>query len=75
MPEEGRELDALGRRHLFEHGKPALLVELHQQVRGVIALHPREHGRHFLVRPAAQKLDLVLVVELLEDVGLELLVL
>ena len=58
----------------FEHREAALLVDLEQQVGGVVARHPREHRGDLLVGALAQELDLVLVVELLEHVGLELLV-
>ncbi len=57
-----------------EHGQAAVLVEAHQQVGGVVALHACEQRRDLLVGALAQELELVLVVELLEDVGLELLV-
>ena len=55
-------------------GSRAVLLDLEQQVGGIVGGHPRQHRRHLLVGALAQELDLVLVVELLEHVGLELLV-
>ena len=52
----------------------AILVELADDVGGVVGCHPREDLRDLLVGAVLEELALVLVVELLEDVGLELTV-
>jgi hypothetical protein len=75
VAQQSHDLHAPPRRQQVEDGQSAILVELHQQVRGVIAFHARQQGRHLHVGALPQELQLVLLVELLEDVGLELLVL
>ncbi len=59
---------------LLEDRQTALLVDLVDQVGGVVGLHAREQARGLGVGAALEELELVGRVELLEDVGLELAV-
>ena len=59
----------------LQHREPAVLVEIGDQVGGVIGFHRREQPARLLVGPGAQELELMLGIELLEDVSLELQVL
>ena len=61
-------------RQQREHRLAPLLLELGQQVGGVVGAHLGQHVRRLGVRALVQELDLVLGIELLEDVGLELAV-
>ena len=72
VPEQRAHLGALGRGQEHQHRLAARLVELGDEVGGVVGRHSREHLRHLLVGALLEELDLVVVVELLEDVGLEL---
>ncbi len=58
--------------HEIQHGQPALLVELAEQVGSVVRRHAVQHARDLVVRALAHELAAVLVVELLEHVGREL---
>ena len=75
MTEQRPHLGLLSSRYPVQDREPAVLVELEQQIGRVVALHPRKHRSGLVVGALAQELDLMLVVELLEHVGLELLVL
>ena len=75
VAEQGPDLALLGPGQELEHGEPALLVELDDEVGGVVGGHGGEQPGRLGVGAAADELDLVLGVELLEDVGLELAVL
>ena len=56
-------------------GSPAVLVDLGDEVRGVVGRHRPQQPGGIGVRAGLDELDLVLGVELLEHVGLELTVL
>ena len=55
-----------------DHVLAPLLGQLQHEVGGVVRLHPREQLRDLRVGPVLDELELVAVLELLEDVGLEL---
>ncbi len=72
VPEQRAHLGALGRGQEHQHRLAARLIELGDEVGGVVGRHAREDLRHLLVGALLEKLDLVVVVELLEDVCLQL---
>ena len=74
IPQQRPDLRALADRQRVQQRFAALLIELGDQIRRVIGSHPRHHHRDVHVGALADELDLVLVVELLEHIGLELAV-
>ena len=74
VAEQGAHLHPLADRQQREHRLAALLVELADDVGGVVGSHPREDLGDLLVGAVLEELALVVVVELLEHVGLELAV-
>ena len=75
VAEQALDLALLGKRHQVEHREASLLLDLQQQVGGVVARHAREHSCNLAVRALVEELELVLVVQFLEHVRLKLLVL
>ena len=75
VAEELLDLALLRRGQHVEHGEAALLLDLEQQVGGVVARHSAEDRATSRSERCVEELELMLVVELLEDVRLELLVL
>ena len=67
-----RDAPALHGRQQLDDAVAALLVELGEQVDGVVGLHAREHRGDLLVGPVLEQLAGARVLELLEQVGLEL---
>ena len=74
VAEQRSHLDAMADGQQREHRLAPLLVELADDVGGVVGRHPREDLRDLGVGAILEELALVLVVELLEHVGLELAV-
>ena len=72
IAEQRPHLALVRRRQEIEHDSAALLLQLGDQVGGVVGRHARDHRGDVLVGAALDELDLVLLVELLEDVGFEL---
>ena len=60
------------RRQQRKYRRASRLIELGDQVGGIVGPHLGEHRRGLRIGFVAEKLHLVLGVQLLEDVGLEL---
>ena len=69
------DLALLGHGEELEHGEAVVLVELDDEIGGVVGRHGGEQAGRLGIGAAADELDLVLGIELLEDIGLELAVL
>ena len=72
IAEQRAHLGLLRRREQRQDRRTSRLIELGDQVGGVVGTHLGEHRGRFRVGFVAEKLNLVLGVQLLEDIGLEL---
>ena len=72
VAEQGPDLVLLGLGQQVEDREPTLLVDVADQVGGVVGGHRRQQPGGLGVRSGSDELGLVLGVQLLEHVGLEL---